>query len=388
MYPNKMDSTYGIFVHEQVKELVKQGCKVKIISPIPWTPFPIKYLSKKWKRYSEIPSEEIWEGIEVYHPRYLSFPRNFLLSISGWLCYYGIKALIAQIYENFKFDLIHAHTIMPDGCAANKISQVFGKPCVCTIHGSDINIYPEQNMKVKRNIIATLKTIDKLITVSNNLKFKAINLVGNQIPIKVIPNGVDTKIFNIGERTKARQKLGLKLEGKIVLFVGHLIRIKGVNILVDALSILKDKEQVLAIIIGQGEMKSLIQQQIVEYGLNDKVILVGQIPYHEVPLWMNASDVLVLPSHYEGFPCVLLEALACGIPVVGSSVGGIPEVIKSKQYGILVPPRNPESLAEAIITGLNKIWNRNLLRRYAEENSWAKNTQKTIEVYNEIVGEV
>jgi len=170
MYPSTFNEVNGIFVHQQVKEFKKQGCKVKVVSPIPWTPFPIKYLSKKWKKYSEIPQKMIWEGIEVYYPRYLEFPKALFFASSGKRMYKGFKKTIKEIYRDFRFDIIHAHVALPDGYAGMLIAQNYKKPLVVTIHGQDFQQTIYRGKKCKKNIEEVINYSKKTIVVSNKLK--------------------------------------------------------------------------------------------------------------------------------------------------------------------------------------------------------------------------
>lgn len=127
MYPSTFNEINGIFVHQQVKELTKQGCKMKVISPIAWTPFPIKYLRKKWKAYSKIPKRINWDGVEVCYPRYVEFPKALFFASSGDRMYWGIKETVDKIYQEFSFDLIHAHVVLPDGWAGMKVAKKYKK---------------------------------------------------------------------------------------------------------------------------------------------------------------------------------------------------------------------------------------------------------------------
>ncbi|MBP8961263.1 glycosyltransferase family 4 protein, partial [Patescibacteria group bacterium] len=115
MYPSSFDEAAGIFVHEQVKALIKKGVEVRVISPIPWTPFPINRIKGKWRKYSQVPSRAIWDDVEIFYSRYLAFPGAWFFASSGKRMHRGIKEMIERIYQEFPFDLIHAHVALPDG---------------------------------------------------------------------------------------------------------------------------------------------------------------------------------------------------------------------------------------------------------------------------------
>ncbi len=369
-----------------MKALAQQGCKIIVVSPMPYVARCLVSIKKKWKLYKNIPLKANLEGREIYYPRYLALPRNYLFGFSGEFIYWGIKKIILDIYKNFKFDLLHAYTIMPDGYAAYKLSKYFAKPCICTVEGSDINLYPEKSPWIKKKTISALLNMDRLVAASNSLKLKMNTLAGRQLDVEVIPNGVDIAKFKVLGRDEARRKLNLDLNKRILVFVGNLIREKGIDSLLDALRIIKEEKGILTIILGEGPLKRYLQKRSPEVALGqNKIMLKGQVPHDEIPLWMNAADLLILPSLSEGWPTVISEALACGLPVIASAVGGIPEAIKDEHYGILVPPSNPAALSQAIIVGLKRDWDRQALFAYAKDNSWQQCATRYMEIYRKII---
>ncbi|HGE71772.1 TPA: glycosyltransferase family 4 protein, partial [Candidatus Poribacteria bacterium] len=128
MWPVPYDKLNGIVVYKQTKELLNQGYDIKVISPIAWTPFPVKYINSKWKAYSDVPERTVYDSIEVFHPRYLSFPKALFMSSSGYRMYYGVKKLVRELHNLFPFDLIHAHMALPDGYAGMLLSQDYNVP--------------------------------------------------------------------------------------------------------------------------------------------------------------------------------------------------------------------------------------------------------------------
>jgi glycosyltransferase involved in cell wall biosynthesis len=138
-------------------------------------------------------------------------------------------------------------------------------------------------------------------------------------------------------------------------------------------------------IVGQGSLKNQLQSLINKYRLEDNIALAGgNKPSKEIPLWMNACDLFVLPSLSEGNPTVMFECLGCGKSFVGTNVGGIPEVITNKKLGILVEPKDVSGLANAILKALDKEWDKNYISKYAEQFTWDKIAEKIMEVYDEV----
>lgn len=383
LYPTNYDPTRGVFVHEQARNLVEQGCNIKVVSPIPYTPPLLNRLVGRWNALSNVPHRQIWEDMEAYYPRYIGFPRNLFFEYSGDLIFSSIRNFVGKLYEVFEFDLIHAHTAMPHGYAALKLGKLFGKPVVCTLHGSDVTVYPELNSSVKRKTIKTLTQADRLIAVSKALKKQAEALVGKDLPITIIHNGVDEKIFKLVDREDARKMLGLPLDYKIILYVGHLLPVKGLQYLIEAVHKIKSRYKLLTVLVGEGSLERSLRKQIFRLGLEDKVWLVGRKPHDEIYLYMNAADILALPSLSEGGPTVVFESFACGLPVIGSRVGGIPEAVKNENYGILFDPRDVQGLMNAVESGLKTEWDRKKLRKYALKHSWSAVSRNILKVYRQ-----
>ena len=193
MYPSSFNEVAGIFVHEQVKELIQQGCKVRVISPVPWSPFPINRLSVKWKAYSRIPPQDIWNEVEVYYPRFLVFPRAFCLATSGERMYRGIKDFVSKIYDKFLFDLIYAHVALPDGFAAVRLKERYNVPVVVTIHGQDLQVTLHRNDRCKKALKKVVEKADRIIVVSTKLNRIARAEIGFEDKILTVNNGVDPK---------------------------------------------------------------------------------------------------------------------------------------------------------------------------------------------------
>ena len=210
MYPSTFNEIGGIFVHKQVKALVPKGVEVQVVSPVPWTPFPINYFSPKWKKYSAVPEKTVYEGINIWYPRYLTFPRAWFFASSGQRMYWGIKDVVANIYQKFQFDLIHAHVALPDGYAGMKVAQKYKKPFIVTIHGQDLQQTIFKSEKCKRNIEKVINFSEKTISVSKKLKKVGEKyLEVNKNKIIVVSNGINkndiyTKTNNIFQEYKEK----------------------------------------------------------------------------------------------------------------------------------------------------------------------------------------
>jgi glycosyltransferase involved in cell wall biosynthesis len=202
----------------------------------------------------------------------------------------------------------------------------------------------------------------------------------------VIPNGYDEKLFKPIPSYAMRKKLGLPLNKRILLSIGNLVDVKGHTYLIDAMNIvLKKRSDIILVIIGSGSLKERLQKKMMELHLNGKILLLGGKMHCEIPMWMNASDIFVLPSLGEGFPTVIPEALACGKSVIGTRVGGVPEVLSNQDVGILVNPRDPVALADAILGALEKKWTPEIIINYAKQYSWNNLVKQILTVYQALL---
>jgi glycosyltransferase involved in cell wall biosynthesis len=283
-------------------------------------------------------------------------------------------------------DLIHAHTIMPDGFAALLLGDEFNIPVVCTVHGSDISIYPHESRATLLVTKWALRRIKHLIAVSEDLGKKVNLLIGSR-EVKVIRNGADEELFHANAKSAARTLLGLPNKAKIVLFIGNLLRVKGPEYLLQAVSQLSSSDFLLYI-VGDGMLRDNLRAQAEQLGISARCVFVGTRPHEEIASWLSAADCLVLSSISEGFPTIIAEAMMCRVPVVATAVGGIPEVVKHGSTGLLVQPRDPVSLGEAICLALQKDTNIQIMVNRAEkgaraELTWEANARKTVEVYRE-----
>ena len=344
LFPNEVDSILGVFVREQVKFLGKH-CEIKVIAPIPWFP-PIRGFGR-WSRLSQIPYQQKVDGIEVFHPRYLLLPRR-LLFCTAWFFY--LLALL-QADRRLEFDLVHAHVAYPDGLAATLFGKVVGKPVLITAHGSDVKVYPKEHKVWRMLTVRALLQADKIIAVSSELKREIGKLGVDLRKVKVIFNGVNPDLFHPLPKPTALSQKGLSKKSKRIIYIGGLFPEKGVRVLIEAMSILAAcRDDVKMVLVGANEKgksdKGFIQM-VKSFGLQERVIFVNKVCNTEIPLWLAASDLLVLPSFSEGFGLSLVEALACGRPVVSTTCGG-PEDIVTQEVGFLVPPGDVTALARAI----------------------------------------
>ena len=388
MYPSTFNEISGIFIHEQVKALVSKGVEVQVVSPVPWTPFPINYLSSKWKKYSAVPKKTVYEGINMWYPRYLTFPRAWFFTSSGQRMYLGIKDVLSKIYQKFKFDLIHSHVALPDGYAGMKVAQKYKKPLIVNIHGQDFQQTIFKSKKCKRNIETTINFSEKTIVVSKKLKKVGEKyLEVNKNKIIVVPNGINIRDVHTKKNKNIQEYNGKK----VILSVSHLIKTKGIDLNLEVIAKLIQKyPDIIYLIIGEGEEKKKLKELVSELNLQDRVIFIGEVSHYKVMEYMAFCDIFSLPSWNEGFGIVYLEAIAHGKPVIGCQGEGIEDFVENGKAGLLVKPKDVDSLVKAMdyllsnpdeARDMGERARKLVLKNY----TWGKNAEKTIEIYKEVL---
>ncbi|MFC7440036.1 glycosyltransferase family 4 protein [Laceyella putida] len=343
MYPNQVNPMAGIFVHNQTKALKRAGVDVRVVVPVPYFP-----LYRKWQGYRQLPAHTELDGIPVHYVPTWMFPGGFFFSRYGTLYVNALRKVLPSIYREFPFELIHCHTIYPDGYAGSLLKQTFAVPVVSTVHGSDIMLYPKRNRKVHERTEQALRGNDFVIAVSERARQEVDRMTAG-VSTATVYNGFDPTRFKPMEKQAAREKLGLPPAGKNVLFVGNLYQVKGIPYLLESFkTIASESEEVHLYLIGEGPLRSELVQQAEQLGLGNRVTFLGRKPYEEIPVWINSADVVALTSLSEGLPSILLETMGCGRAMVATDVGGIREILQDGRTGLLAESQNVAEITKAL----------------------------------------
>jgi len=277
------------------------------------------------------------------------------------MLFLSIVPAIIKLRKAYQFDAIYAISAYPEGFAAVLLGKLFNVPVVVHAIGTDINVYTK--FILRRQLIRwSLNRCNSVISVSYDLKRKMTSIGVDASKIRVIYNGVDREVFNMGKRVDEMSA------NNIILFVGNLKKEKGIYELIDAYARIASSG-VRLVIAGEGPNKDDLIRLIRRKGLINVQVLGGQTPA-QVACWMNRAYVVCLPSYSEGLPNVIIEAFACGRPVVATRVGGIPEIVVSEEYGFLVPEKDVDALATKLKEALSREWDREKIRKYSERFSW------------------
>ena len=386
-FPNSANPHRTVFVKNLVRAM-QARCTLSVVAPMPYVP-AIPQLPH-WYAQSRIGRREDVDGIEVLHPRFLVLPRMHWCS--GLTYFLGVVSLLRQVKHDHGACLIHVHCAYPDGVGVALAARVLRLPFVITVHGSDINVYAAQRV-LKPQIRWALGAANGVIAVSSDLEDKVRRLTyGSVKRLVCIPcAGFDPAMFFPRPLADCRAARDLPPGARIVVFVGNLVPIKGVEFLVEAWALLSRRgilgDEDRLVIVGEGRCRTELERCAEAAGIGPRVKFTGAIPQIEVSCWVAAASLLCLPSHNEGMPNVVVEALATGIPVVSTRVGGIPELIREGVNGLLVAPGKSGVLADALAAAMTRSWDRNEIRSSVAHLTWQALADRNCEFLDSVVSE-
>jgi len=374
-FPNRDNTFVGdIFVKEQIKYLRHYFDNVYVISPVA---YGMERLRKTKHFDYQI------DNVRIFFPKYINNPLFWHYGRSLWvdLEARAIMSLIEK--EELHFDLIHAHFTWPSGAVAVRLKKSLRLPVVITEHTHE-TLYKairERNPYYTN----TWRECDAIIRVNKKDISQICRCGVDSSKVYSIANGYDLRKYYPIDKEKACQLLSLPRDLKIVLNISRLYEEKGQKYLISAINdIVKDRDDIVCYIGGTGPLKDDLEQQIASLNIQRYVKLAGFIPDEQMNLWINAADIFVLPSLGEGNPTIMFECLGCGKPFVGTTVGGVPEVITSDDYGLLVEPADPKDLARKILMALGREWDREAILKYAEQYTWENIVKEIVSVYTEV----
>ncbi|TET39091.1 MAG: glycosyltransferase family 4 protein [Planctomycetota bacterium] len=276
-------------------------------------------------------------------------------------------ALAKQRIFSRRASLVFGHWAIPAGSVAAAAARLLFRPFVLMVHGSDIHDYAERSLVLKTAARFAVRSAKHVFAASGDLAERVVGEYSKPADaVSVAPSGVGEHFRTAPSRDDARVKLSLPEDARVVCFIGDLVPEKGVQELAAAAErIMQARTDVHFIIIGDGPLLDRLAQHFEKAGLLPRFILAGRVLNADVPSYLAASDIFCLPSHGEGTPISVMEALTVGRPVVASNVGGIPDIVEDGETGMLVPPKSAEALADS----LEKLLDDDGLRRRMTENT-------------------
>jgi glycosyltransferase involved in cell wall biosynthesis len=363
-YPNPLEPNKGIFNGRRIRALAERT-ELTVVAPVPY--FPKALPSQRYGQFAQIPHSAVLDGVRVHYPRVLVTP-GFGRSLYGLFYAAGLLRPMARLIKECRPQAILAFWAYPDGVGAVLLSRWFKLPVFVCAMGCDVNNL-DQHLGKRRMVGWAFRRSNGALAVSRALGSRIAGLGVDPVKIRVVPNGLDDAYLEqVVDGSDSRSSRGA---GATVLYCGRLSPEKDPLCLMEAARLLFAKRpDVRLTFVGDGPLRPRIEELATAWKIADRVALVGEVRHDQIAQHMRQADVLCLPSLREGYPNVLLEALACGLPIVATNVGGVPEIVSDERLGILVPTGQPGELAQALDTALCRNWDRHAMREAVRGRSW------------------
>ena len=385
LFPSATQPNAGLFIRERMFRVGKH-LPIVVVAPQPW--FPGQGLIRRFRPHFRpmALTREVMDGIVVHRPRFFCIP-GILKWTDGLFMALSSFFAVRRIAREHRANVIDAHFGYPDGYAAVLLGRWLQLPVMLTLRGKEAR-------QARSSVAAALKRAitgaDQLITVSAALQALAVEQGANPARVQVIGNGIDLTRFVPVPRLDARRQLGLPADAEVLVSVGTLVERKGFHRVIECLPRLLAAHTTLNLVVvggagPEGDMGAELKSMVRTLGLDDLVHFLGPLPNDRLKVALSAADVFVLATSYEGWANVFLEAMACGLPVVTTDVGGNAQVVNNRSLGRLVPFGDTRRLQEAIDEALRTPWDRQSIRAYAESNSWDRRIQPLVDAYHELL---
>ncbi|MCA9098142.1 MAG: glycosyltransferase [Planctomycetaceae bacterium] len=334
---------------------------------------PVSWTDQLRTRGRRLPpgTESLGPNLTADYPTYYFTPR-ILRAYYGEFMEWSIGKRVEQAIREMRPDAIVSYWAHPDGAVAVNHARRVGIPAIAMVGGSDVLLLVKSGTRRKK-ILETLKNADRVVAVSEDIAERLERDGISHSKLRVIRRGVQKEIFYPGDQLEARRRLGLPESRKIVIAVGRLVGVKGFDRLIGAFKKMHEQgEDILGFILGEGELRKSLQQQIELHGLTERVFLPGSQPQEKLADWYRAADVTVLSSWSEGVPNVLLESISCGRSFVATNVGGVSE-IADPHLDRLVNTGDVAGLAAGILEQLHRA--PETVKRQFQPTSWEESAE-------------
>jgi teichuronic acid biosynthesis glycosyltransferase TuaC len=374
-FPSAPAPYTGVPILAQIPFL-EELADVRVFCPRATYP-PLRLLQPRKHLYRPATDGYDLPGVKATHIPFYTFP-VIGRALNGYL---SGRAVLRAV-KKFAPDVILSYAVYPDGYGAIQVARRLGVAVILFAIGSDVRYVAD---RVQRRLVrSALERADYVLAVSHELLERAREKGARRDRSRAILNGCDTTIFHPLSRAEMRRKLGLETEARQILFVGRLVPLKGLRELLSAMpAVIAVCPAVELTIIGEGPLDQELRGQADKAGISARVRFISGASPAEISEWLAASDVTCLPSYTEGCPNVVVESLACGRPVVGTEVGGIPELV-NRSNGILVRPHDPADLAQGLLQALQRTWDEPDIARTAQR-SWRTVAKETIDICAQVL---
>jgi len=384
LFPSKIRPTAGVFIRERMFR-VGQHIPIVVVSPVPW--FPFQGIIRQWKpHYRPQPDKtEIQQGVQIYYPRFLSIP-GFFRSWDGFFMALGSLSTLRQLKN--EFNIIDSHFAYPDGFAATLLGKWFKMPVTITLRGTEVPLAKIPARKTR--MLKALDAATRIFSVADSLKQHVGILGADKNKIRVVGNGVDIAKFYPLDKSSMRETLNIPEHATVLISVGGLVERKGFHRVIEVLpEIVKQYPDLIYLIVGgesaEGNIKAQLQKQVKELKLDAHVRFLGSLDSAELKKPLSSADLFVLATANEGWANVFLEAMACGLPIVTTDVGGNKEVVTSDDLVIIVPFADKQALTNALLQAIKHDWDNDGIIKYAEDNAWDTRVEILLDEFQKIL---
>lgn len=374
IFPRSYNETLGVYCLHVCRALLDLGHEVRVVSPRGWME----------PRGEARPGSGV-DGLTIEYPSYL-YPPRILPSEHHRFMALSSRAAMKRAFEALRPEAVLSYWAHPDGAVAARFARAARIPSGVIVGGSDVLVLGRRPGRRRRSVIRALRANEAVITVGRDLA-RAVEALG--IPsskVHVVYQGVDRDLFAPGSRSDARRRLGIEPRGKVLVAVGSLLPVKGIDVLLDAMARLAERGVDVSLhLVGDGKGRGDLEARAARLGLLDRLVFfAGKVDQRALPDWYRAADLTVLASRSEGVPNVLRESLACGTPFVATRVGGVAEIADRARCR-LVPPEDAAALADAIERALSDT-NPGAVRERAPIVpagllTWAESTQQIVDLF-------
>lgn len=349
MFPSALTRRHGIFICREAQYLRKHGIETCFLVGRPWAPWPLHHVAR-WRRYGPANPLVAPDGLRAKAVAYLRPPGFGFRRFEGASMAHSLLPAARDWHGREPFDLVLGVSMLPDAEAAATVGQALGLPVASLAVGSDVMVYPDRMAALWQRLGDALERIDLPAGVSQSIcdRLAATGKCRRE-PLCVYLSRDAGQFTPDADRCEVRARLGWPARNVVAIYVGGLVETKGMNELIKAAEpLLKKHTDLQLVCVGDGPCRENMARLADRVGRKDAVVLTGNVTPEDVPAYLQASDFLVLPSHSEGLPQAVLEAMDCGLPVVATRVGGVPEAVIDGRTGLLVEAGNAEQLRDAM----------------------------------------
>ena len=386
LFPGPNQPNAGVFIRERMFRVGRRVPMV-VVAPMPW--FPFQGLLRRFRPHFRPPAPryETQQGFEVYRPRFLSVPALFKGLDGLSMAVFSLPTLW-RLRRRFHFNLIDAHFAYPDGYAASLLGRWLRVPSTVTLRGTEVPL--SRSPHRRRLMLRALDRAARVFSVADSLRRHMAGLGADPQRIEVVGNGVDSARFSPLPRGEARGALNIPAHAPVLVSVGGLVERKGFHRVIDCLPSLRQRHPGLQYLVvggasAEGDWSARLQAQVEALNLQDTVRFLGPLPPDHLRGPLSAADVFVLATSNEGWANVFLEAMACGLPVVTTDVGGNPEVVLHESLGTIVPFGDSAALERALDAALRRSWDRGQIREYAQQNDWETRVDQLCKAFESVL---